>query len=263
MVIVKVGGGKGINLEGLAADVARLEEPVLLVHGANAWRDELAERLGTRTEVVTSASGYASVLSDEALIDLLLMAYAGLRNKRLVEALVRRGVRAIGLTGLDGCVVRGRRHAAIRAREGDKIVLKRDLSGQPREVNGPFLKILFDAGYTPVLTVPIADEAGFAVNSDADDVVALLQGALRARCVVHLIEAPGLLAEGSDPSSLLPSLRREELARWENAAQGRFKRKLRAIRRTLEAGPVRVVLADGRAAQPLQDALAGKGTVIQ
>ncbi len=263
VVIIKVGGGKGLNLEGLAQDVAALRETVLIVHGANAWRDELAGKLGVRLEVLTSASGYASVLSDEPLMELMLMAYAGLRNKRLVEALLRRGVCAVGLTGLDGAVIRGRRNAAIRAREGDKIVLKRDLSGKPREVNAALLRLLLAEGYTPVLTVPIADENGFAVNSENDEVVALLQKTFRARCVVHLIEAAGLLADRSDPASAIASLSRDELAHLEASAPGRFRRKLRAILRTLEAGPVWVAMADGRAAHPLEGALSGKGTVIQ
>jgi acetylglutamate/LysW-gamma-L-alpha-aminoadipate kinase len=263
VVIVKVGGGKGLNLEGLAEDVARLDEEVLIVHGANAWRDALAQRLGVRLEVLTSASGYASVLSDEPLMELMLMAYAGLRNKRLVEALMRRGVRAVGLTGLDGAVIRGRRNAAIRAHEGERIVLKRDLSGKPREVNAALLRLLLGAGYTPVLTVPIADENGFAVNSENDEVVALLQETFRARCVVHLIEAAGILADRSDPASAMTSLSKDELARLEAEAPGRFRRKLRAILRTLEAGPVWVAIADGRAPHPLEGALSGKGTVIQ
>ncbi len=53
VVIIKVGGGRGLNLEGLAEDVAALRETVLIVHGANAWRDELADRLGVRVEVLT------------------------------------------------------------------------------------------------------------------------------------------------------------------------------------------------------------------
>ena len=85
MRIIKVGGGASINLEGVVKDLAELAEPAVVVHGANALRDELAAKLGTPKQVVTSVSGYSSVLSDEAAIDAILMSYAGLRNKRLVE----------------------------------------------------------------------------------------------------------------------------------------------------------------------------------
>lgn len=263
MVLVKIGGGRAINLEGVAGDLAALGQRAVLVHGANAWRDELGDRLGVASTVVTSASGYESVLTDEATVDLMLMAYAGLRNKRIVEALLRRGVKAVGLTGLDGGLVRGRRNAGIRSREGGKILVRRDLSAKPASVDEALLRLLLDAGVTPVLTVPIADEEGAAVNTENDEVVALLQGVLRAETVVQLIEAPGLLADRDDPASLLPRLAPSEVARWEERAEGRFKRKLHAISKLFASAPTRLVIADGRSEHPLRDALEGKGTVIQ
>lgn len=262
MVILKLGGGRTLNLQGVAADLASLGEPAIVVHGANALRDDLAEKLGVPRRTITSASGYESVLSDESTIDLQLMAYAGLRNKRVVEALLRNGVRAVGLTGLDGGVIRGRRNQGIRSREGGRILIRRDLSGKPASVNEPFLRALLDAGYTPVLTVPIADENGCAINAENDDVVALLQEVFRARSVIQLIEAPGLLADRGDPGSVIPSLSPADVARLEARAEGRFKRKLHAIGKLLASESTRVVLADGRVEHPINDALAGKGTVI-
>jgi acetylglutamate/LysW-gamma-L-alpha-aminoadipate kinase len=43
MLIVKVGGGADINLQGVAADLADLDTPAVVVHGANALRDEDAK----------------------------------------------------------------------------------------------------------------------------------------------------------------------------------------------------------------------------
>ena len=85
MLLLKIGGGESINLDGVARNLAALEDPVCIVHGANALRDELARRLGVEKQVLTSVSGYTSVYSDRELMDVMLMAYAGLRNKRLVE----------------------------------------------------------------------------------------------------------------------------------------------------------------------------------
>ena len=102
MIIVKIGGGENINLEGVVADLAGLDSPVLIVLGGNALRDELAERLGSPKQVLTSMSGYASVLSDETAIDVIMMSYAGLRCKRVVELCQRFGINAVGLSGIDG-----------------------------------------------------------------------------------------------------------------------------------------------------------------
>lgn len=262
LLILKIGGGAGINLAGIAADLARWSGPAVVVHGANAARDRLAAQLGMEKRVLTSVSGYSSVYSDDAAIALLMLAYAGLQNKRIVELLQRHGRNAIGLTGLDGRLISGRRNQGIRVREAGKTLLVRDRSGKPCTVNRAFLILMLDQGYTPVLTVPLVDEDGCAINAENDDVVALLQETLGAGQVVQLIEAPGLLADPDDPTSVQPRLTTAELGALEERVTGRFKRKLHALRRTVAAGSPRVILADGRGEHPLADALAEKGTVI-
>ena len=262
MLLIKVGGGETINLAGIAHDLAAVETPKVIVHGANALRDDLAGRLGVEKQVLTSVSGYTSVYSDHELIDIMLMAYSGVRNKRLVELFQQNGVNAVGLTGLDGALVRAMRNKGIRVREGDKTLIKRDLSGKPVAVNRKLLGLLIDNGYTPVVTMPLIDERNVAVNSENDDVVALMSTVLGAELVVHLIEAPGFLEDPEDPASVVPHISRSELARWEEVATGRMKRKLLAIRRLVQSGSTKVVIADGRVESPVSDVLAGQGTVI-
>ncbi len=262
MIIIKIGGGRGINLAGIARDLAHLDAEAIVVHGANAFRDELANRLGRTTTRVTSMSGYVSVLSDEAAIELQFMAYAGLRNKQIVQELQKAGINAVGLSGLDGRVIQGRRNQGIRAQENGKVRILRDLSGKPQSVNRNLLRALLGLGCTPVLTVPIADESGAAINSENDDIVTVLQREMNAECVVQLIEAPGLLRDASDPSSVIPALTLQELASWEATAEGRIRRKLLALRRLLEGGTARVIVADGRGEHPVADALSGLGTAL-
>ncbi len=262
MLVIKIGGGDTINLAGIARDLSTVEGPKVIVHGANALRDRLAERLGVEKEVLTSVSGYTSVYSDEELIDVMLMAYAGLRNKRIVESFQAHGVNAVGLTGLDGALVRGMRNKGIRVREGGKTLVKRDFSGKPVAVNRKLLGLLLDNEFVPVMTVPIIDERNVAVNSENDDVVALLSAALEPELVVQLIEAPGFLEDENDPGSVVADIPRADLARREKEATGRLKRKLMAIRRLVQSGSTRVVIADGRSEHPVADVMAGKGTVI-
>ncbi len=262
MILLKLGGGASLNLVGAADDLAALGAPCVLVHGANALRDELARRLGVERRTLTSVSGIASVYTDDDALDVMLMAYSGLRNKRLVELLQTRGVNAVGLTGLDGRIVQGRRNRGIRVREDGKQRMVHDVSGKPQSA-GPLLHTLLEHGYLPVLTVPIADENGHAINAENDDVVAVLAEALRPETVVHLIEAPGLLADPADPSSLIRALPRAEFEQREAATEGRMKRKMMAIRRLFDGGAREVRIADGRTEHPLRDALAGAGTLIR
>ncbi len=263
MILVKVGGGASVNLEGIALDLAEIEEPLVVVHGANAARDELAERLGSPKRTLRSESGVESVFTDSEALDVLTMAYAGLVNKRFVALCQKIGVNAVGLTGLDGALVRGRRNRGIRVAENGRRSLLHDHSGKPVSANVELLTLLLDSGYTPLVTVPILDEDGQAINTENDEVVALLQRALSADVVVQLIEAPGLLSDPARPESLLKTLGRHEIAARESQASGRLRRKLMALRRMMESGCHRIVVGDGRLPHPLRSALSLEGTVIE
>ncbi len=263
MMIIKIGGGSTINLESIIADLAKQDDKFIIVHGANALRDELAEKLNKPKKVITSASGYSSVFSDEDALDVMMMAYSGLRNKRVVELCQKNGINAVGLTGLDGRVVQGRRNRGIKVKEDGKFKMLRDFSGKPQSVNGELLRLLLDNDYTPVLTVPIIDENGYAINSENDEIVNALQAELQADVIVQLIEAGGFLDNADDADSVIAELSRAELARREEQLSGRIKRKLLALRKLFEAGAKKVIISDGRTEQPITDALAGKGTVIE
>ena len=262
MIIVKIGGGDGINIDGVIEDLSGLDDRYIIVHGANALRDKLAQDLGQPKQVLTSVKGYTSVYSDEKLLDVMMMAYAGLRNKRIVELCHRHGINAVGLSGLDGKVVQGRRNKGIRVYQGKKLKIVRDFSGKPQTVNAPLLELLMDNGYVPVLTVPIIDEQNAAINTENDDVVRVLQQALHADLVINLIGAPGFLEDKDDESSLIPNIAAAELEAREQQVDGRMKRKMLAVRKLFEHGASKVIIGDGRLEHPVADALAGKGTVI-
>ncbi len=263
MIIIKIGGGEAINLPAITQDLARLKQPYLVVHGANALRDQIVEKMGFTKNVVTSLSGYSSVFSDDQALDAILMAYSGLRNKRLVELFQRQGINAVGLTGLDGQLVQGVRNKGIRVMENGKKMLKRDYSGKPKNINTHLLNLLIDEGYVPVLTIPICDQNGYAINSENDDIVTRLQIALGADTIIQLIEAAGLMEDLGNPDSLIRKVNRAELATREQLAQGRMRRKLHALNRIASAGNARVIICDGRIEQPITAALAGGGTWIE
>jgi acetylglutamate/LysW-gamma-L-alpha-aminoadipate kinase len=263
MILVKIGGGKSINLEAIIADLAKQESPFIIVHGANVLRDRLAENLGMEKTVLTSASGYSSVFSDQDAIDVIMMSYAGLRNKRIVELCQRSEINAVGLTGLDGRLVQGERNKGIRVREQGKTLIKRDFSGKPRSINTGLLRMLLDNAYCPVLTIPIVDENGFAINSENDDIVVQLAAALEIDTVIQLIEAPGFLDNPDDETSLIKRMSLAQLNTREAQVEGRIKRKLLALTRLCADGKTRVIITDGRGEHPIEDALNGKGTHIQ
>lgn len=263
MLLIKIGGGESINLEAVIADLATLDEPFMIVHGANVLRDRLTEKLGMKKTILTSVSGYSSVYSDQDAIDVIMMSYAGLRNKRIVELCQRSDINAVGLTGLDGRIVQGERNKGIRVRENGKTLIKRDFSGKPRSINAELLRLLIDNHYCPVMTIPIADENGFAINSENDDIVVKIANALEIDTVIQLIEAPGFLDDPQDESSLVERMNLAELSVREAQVKGRIKRKLLALMRLCASGKTRVILTDGRGEHPVANALDGRGTHIQ
>src|SRR5215831_13143365 len=212
MMIIKIGGGNAINLKGVVQDLATLSEPFIIVHGANAVRDAIAEKIGYPTRTVTSVSGYSSVLSDGHAIDAIMMGYAGMQNKRLVELCQQQGVNAVGLSGIDGRLIQGVRNKGIRVRQNEKTILVHDFSGKPKSVNTHLIRLLLDNGYVPVICIPIIDEDGVAINSENDDIVALLHAELGADTIIQLIEAPGFLEDAKDENSLVKAMSRFELS---------------------------------------------------
>jgi acetylglutamate/LysW-gamma-L-alpha-aminoadipate kinase len=263
MIIVKIGGGKEINLKGVVQDLAALQSTFIIVHGANAVRDEIAAKMGFPTKTVTSVSGYSSVLSDVHAIDAIMMGYAGIQNKRLVELCQQHGINAVGLSGIDGRLIQGARNKGIRVRQNEKTLMLRDYSGKPKAVNTELLRLLLDHGYTPVICIPIIDETNSAINSENDDIVGLLQETLHAETVIQLIEAPGFMDDVHDETSLVKQISKTELADREAQVEGRIKRKLLALRKLTESGAGKVIMSDGRVEHPIQEALSGKGTIIQ
>jgi acetylglutamate/LysW-gamma-L-alpha-aminoadipate kinase len=78
-----------------------------------------------------------------------------------------------------------------------------------------------------------------------------------------LIEAPGFLENPQDSKSLIRKMTQNELKIWEEQVSGRIKRKLLALRKLLESGASTIIISDGRVEHPLNEALQGKGTIIQ
>ena len=266
MIVVKMGGGKELNLAGLCQDVAallRAGQRLVLVHGGAETTDELAAALGHPTQYVTSTSGHVSRRTDRRTLEIFEMAYCGQINKGLVERLQGLGVNAVGLSGLDGGLLRGLRKDVLRIVEnGRQKVLRDDFTGKVEQVNAGLLTLLLDHGYLPVLTPPALSFNHEAINVDGDRAAAAVAVALQADALLLLTSAPGFLSRFPDEDSLLPRLSLSDLETAIDYAQGKMKRKVLAAQEARQGGVPQVIIGDGRRSAPLRDALAGAGTRI-
>jgi acetylglutamate/LysW-gamma-L-alpha-aminoadipate kinase len=260
MLVIKIGGSVR-NLDGLLLDVASVRERLVLVHGASRELDALSVALGKPPRIVESVRGEVSRFTDCDTMDRFLMAYAGKVNKRIVERLRQLSVNAIGLTGLDGGLVRGRRRRDLRIRDGDRIkVLHDNHVGSIEHVDAELLRALLDRGLVPVLTPPIAAEDGTAINVDGDRLAAEIAVALRASTLLILSDTPGLLRDANDDTTLIERLESGELEAAVELLGGRARTKLRAAAGARRRGVTAVGIADGRVERPVVTALAGSGT---
>jgi [amino group carrier protein]-L-2-aminoadipate 6-kinase len=267
LIVVKVGGGKGVNLEEVCSDMADLVkrgEQIVLVHGGSHETNMLSERLGKPPRFVTSVSGIESRYTDRETLEIFEMAYVGKVNKTIVEMLQKRGVNAVGLSGLDGRLLEGPRKDAIKIVEnGKRKVLRDDFTGKVEKVNTGLIELLLNAGYTPVITPPAISYESEAINVDGDRAAAMVASALKSERLIILSNVPGLLKDVNDAGSVIETIPRNQIERYMSYAQGRMKKKVMGAGEALEAGVGEVVIGDSRVSGPISSALAGKGTVIK
>lgn len=262
-VVVKCGGVVAERPDSLCADVAerhRNGERLLLVHGGSSDIDQIAEQLGARQRRLVGPGGVSGRYTDRPTLALAMMTWSGVVKPRLVELLVRHGVPALGLTGLDAGLVTATVKKPFRATlDGRSTIIRDDRSGRIAAVNGTALHRLLDAGFLPVLSPPAFGTDG-PLNVDADRLAAAVAAAMGAEDLVLLSDVPGVLADPTDPGSVL--------ARFEVSvdgppavSSGGMGAKLTAARTALMAGS-RVRICSGLEPEPLTRGLAGQGTEV-
>jgi acetylglutamate/LysW-gamma-L-alpha-aminoadipate kinase len=267
MIVVKAGGNGDLDTEAICNDVAELAqrgEQVVLVHGGSSETTRISQKLGHPPRFVTSPSGHSSRHTDRKTLEIFTMVVAGRINKLIVERLQQLDVNAIGLCGLDGRLLEGRRKSALRIKENGKLkVLRGEYSGIIEKVNVDLLHTLLHAGYVPVVAPVAISHQSEGLNVDGDRAAAAIGTALQADRVIILSNVPGLLRDVSDERSLILRIPVEHAGEYlDRYARGRMKRKVLGAVEALEDGVSQVIIADGRVPGPIQRALAGQGTVI-
>ncbi len=267
MIVVKVGGSEGIDLDAVCRDIAGLVQEgqqLILVHGGSARTNEVATALGHPPEFVTSVSGFTSRRTDRETLAIFEMVYCGEINKGIVERLQAQGANAVGLSGLDGRLLEGHRKEAIRiVKNGRRLVLRDDYTGTVEKVNTELLRLLLDHGYLPVVTPPAISTASEAINVDGDRAAAQIAQAMGAEVLLILSNVPGLLRDFPDESTLIPHIEAAHAQEFMQHAEGRMRIKVLGAMEALQAGVGKVIFGDARIEQPVRAALAGRGTVIE
>jgi len=260
LLVVKVGGGEGLNLSAACDDLAGIAQTrsLVVVHGVSAIMDRLCLESGVEVESLTSPSGHSSRYTPPAVRDLFVGASA-MANEQLVSSLRERGISAAGLINEDVALC-GKRKTAIRAVVNGRVrVIRDDYSGSITGVDAQLLRRALDQACLPVLP-PMAKSDDGMLNVDGDRAAAAVAGALKAKALVILSNVGGLYRSFPDEASIVEQVHLSQIESALTWAQGRMKRKVLAAQEALIEGVERVIIADGRAPNALSRALAGAGT---
>jgi acetylglutamate kinase len=201
LTIIKIGGNiidDPSRLEGFLGSFAAIQGAKILVHGGGRIATQMGERLGITPHYVDGRR-----ITDAETLELVTMVYGGLVNKQVVARLQSVGCNAIGLSGSDGGVLRGRKRPVGKLDYG----FVGDLDAA--SVNVRLLQTLMDAGLTPVLAPLTYDGASGLLNTNADTIaqeIAKAFSQIAAVALIYCFEKGGLLLDAEDESSVISSI---------------------------------------------------------
>lgn len=236
IVVVKFGGNAMGDAEAMAEfarDIVLMRQvgvnPVV-VHGGGPMINDLLGRLGIKSEFVRGKR-----VTDQATVEVVEMVLTGLVNKRIVQAIMDEGGRAVGLSGKDD---------DLMVCEADDPEL--GFVGRPIEMNVQVLRDLFTAGIIPVVA-PVATgmDPLETFNVNGDTAAGAIAGALKADRLLLLTDVPGVKdASGEIVTQLTPDQVTEMIA--DGTISGGMIPKTETALKAIEDGVRAVVILDGR-----------------
>ncbi|MCZ6529707.1 MAG: acetylglutamate kinase [Chloroflexi bacterium] len=186
MRVIKVGGNQLEEpefRERLASIIAGLPGPMILVHGGGQAVDEIQVLLGSEPEKVQGLRR----TGPEAL-RAALMVLCGQLRAQLVAALMRSGIRAIGLSGFDA--------GMIRVRKLEHPTVDLGFVGEILKVDTELLRWLLDAGLLPVLSPLSLGLDGQIYNVNSDNVAGAIAEAMGANELAFVSDVSGVHRSG-------------------------------------------------------------------
>lgn len=236
VVVVKFGGnamGDDAAMAEFARDIVLMKQvgvhPVV-VHGGGPMINEMLSKLGIKSEFVRGKR-----VTDKATVEVVEMILSGLVNKRIVQAIMDAGGRAVGISGKDD---------DLMVCEADDPEL--GYVGRPVEMNVQVLRDLYMAGIIPVIApvgTGMKDNETFNVNGDT--AAGAIAGALKADRLLLLTDVPGVKdASGQVMTQITP----EEIRRMtaEGVISGGMIPKTETALMAIEQGTRAVTILDGK-----------------
>ena len=238
IVVVKYGGNAMINdtlKHQVMEDIVLLSlvgVKVVLVHGGGPEISDTLKKIGKESRFEGGLR-----VTDKETVDVVQMVLCGKINKELVNLIEQKGGRAIGLSGIDGCM--------IRAVMKDK---KLGFVGNITGINTEPVDDVVEKGYIPVIAGIGTGDDGSVYNVNADTAAAFIAGALGAERLISMTDIAGVMRDKNDPDSVIPCMdikEADELFKDGTIAGGMIP-KVRCCIEAIKKGVERVTILDGR-----------------
>lgn len=238
VVVVKYGGNAMISdklTDAVMRDIVLLQLigiKIVLVHGGGPEISDMLKKIGKVPEFVDGLR-----VTDKETVDIVQQILAGKVNKNLVNQIMLKGGKAIGLCGLDGHM--------IKAEKLDDV---HGFVGEITEINTEPILNVFESGYIPVISTVGCDNEGNVYNINADTAAAKIAAALGAESLLLMTDIVGLLRDKDDPSTLIPFVNVDEIPSLEaeGIISGGMIPKIRCCADAINGGVNKVFIVDGR-----------------
>ena len=245
IVVVKYGGSAMLDEElkkNVIQDVALLRlvgmHPVI-VHGGGKEISKWVTMMGKEPEFVNGLR-----VTDADTMGVAEMVLNKV-NKSLVQFLEENGVKAVGLTGKDGGMLKVEK----------KYVDGQDIGfvGNITKVDTKIIDTLIENGYVPVIAPIGMDETYQAYNINADDAACAIADALGAEKLAFLPYIEGVFNDPKDPATFMSVLTLDDAEQLiaDGYIGGGMLPKLRNCIDAVKSGVSRVHILDGRKAHCL------------
>lgn len=238
ILVVKYGGNAMINddlKEAVMGDLVLLSlvgVKVVLVHGGGPEITEMLGKIGKKSEFIDGLR-----VTDKETVDIVQMVLAGKINKNLVNLLENKGAKAIGLSGIDGHMIKSEKLDDVHGFVGE--ITNVDVT--------PIVDCL-DKGYIPVISTIGYDNEGNTYNINADTAAARIAGALGAESLISMTDIEGILRDKNDPSTLISKIYVSDAPRLmrEGVISGGMIPKVNCCIEAIRRGVRKVFIIDGR-----------------
>ena len=240
VIVVKYGGSAMVdeNLKRrVIQDVTLLKlvgfKPII-VHGGGKEISNMVSRLGMEPKFVNGLR-----VTDESTMEIAEMVL-GKVNKSLVQLVESLGVRAIGISGKDGALLKVNKKYS----KGEDIGFVGDI----KEVNTEILLDLLEKDFLPIICPIGMDDDYQTYNINADDAACAIAQAMEAEKLAFLTDIEGVYKDPKDPETLISELTVSEAQELmaDGYIGGGMLPKLQNCIDAIESGVSRVHILDGR-----------------